>query len=185
MPLDALGAVVEVLEMGAKKYAPRNWERGLSWSQTADSLLRHVTAWYCGEQRDPESGLLHLSHVACNALFLLAHELRGIGTDDRPSAVPVGITQHGVFVFSASGRSLGHIEPSPLGPPGPPPRADGPSDGALDAMTGTPPQPVHESSPPGYLAPLPFDRYGGLCRGCGRAHLLNDANGLCRGCEAL
>lgn len=153
LPLDALAAVVEVLEMGARKYAPRNWEKGLSWSETADSLLRHLVTWHRGERFDPESRQPHLAHVACNALFLLAHELRGIGTDDRP---------RGDSVFGTGSRTvvLGRLEPSPLGSVEAPPRADEPSDDALDAMSGTPPSRL-ESSPPGYLAPPAVDLYGG------------------------
>jgi hypothetical protein len=39
-----------------------------------------------GEDKDPETGFSHLSHVGCCALFLIAYELRGAGLDDRPGA---------------------------------------------------------------------------------------------------
>lgn len=31
---------------------------------------RHLAAWAAGEERDPESGLSHLGHALCNAVFL-------------------------------------------------------------------------------------------------------------------
>jgi hypothetical protein len=84
LPWDAVREVVKVLAFGAKKYGSRNWEKGFAWSRAHDALMRHVTAWHLGEDRDEETGMLHLSHAACCALFLLAFQLRGIGTDDRP-----------------------------------------------------------------------------------------------------
>lgn len=86
-PWDAIGEVVKVLAFGAQKYAPRNWENGMAWSRCFASLQRHLTAWWQGEDRDPETGILHVAHVACNALFIVAYQLRGAGLDDRPSKV--------------------------------------------------------------------------------------------------
>jgi hypothetical protein len=83
-PWDALRSVVAVLAFGARKYGDRNWERGMAWSRLYGATLRHLTAWWQGEARDPETGLPHLAHVACCVLFLLAFELRGMGGDDRP-----------------------------------------------------------------------------------------------------
>lgn len=84
LPFDAVGAIVKVLQFGAGKYAPRNWERGMDWSRPFDALMRHMTAWWAGEKRDPETGLSHLAHAGCCILFLVAYEIRGIGEDDRP-----------------------------------------------------------------------------------------------------
>ena len=84
LPVDALQAVGAVLQYGATKYEPRNWEKGLSWSRVYGAILRHLFAWWRGEDRDPESGLTHLSHAACCLLFLLTYELRKTGKDDHP-----------------------------------------------------------------------------------------------------
>lgn len=83
----ALAELVKVLEFGAKKYASWNWSDGLSWSECFESMQRHATAWYCGEDRDPETGLSHMAHVMCNALFLTHFILFGTGKDDRPQAL--------------------------------------------------------------------------------------------------
>lgn len=93
LPYDALVHVARVMRYGATKYAARNWERGLPYDETFDSLMRHLTAWYLGEDYDGQpccptsdtSGELHLAHVAWNALALLAFTVRGrIDLDDRP-----------------------------------------------------------------------------------------------------
>lgn len=47
-----------------------NWKLGMPTSKILDSMLRHIAALQRGEIIDPESGLPHLGHVQCNALFL-------------------------------------------------------------------------------------------------------------------
>jgi hypothetical protein len=76
--------VVQVLEFGALKYGVRNWEGGTSWTRFYDAIHRHLQAWASGEDNDPETGLSHLAHAICCALFLLAYRRRKLGTDDRP-----------------------------------------------------------------------------------------------------
>jgi hypothetical protein len=85
LPFDALEEVAKVLRFGAKKYAPRNWEKGMAWHRLARGALGHVISWFGGQDNDEESGLSHLAHAACCVLFLLAYTLRKVGTDDRPS----------------------------------------------------------------------------------------------------
>jgi hypothetical protein len=84
VPWDAVGAVVKVLEFGARKYEARNWEKGMAWSRPYAALMRHMTAWWEGEAKDPETGMSHLWHAGCCIFFLIAFERRGVGTDDRP-----------------------------------------------------------------------------------------------------
>lgn len=70
VPQSSLLPMVEVLEFGAKKYAPHNWRKGLSITEICESLKRHLDAFMEGEDLDPESGLSHIGHIQCNALFL-------------------------------------------------------------------------------------------------------------------
>lgn len=84
LPYTAVAKVVDVLTLGASKYAPRNWEKGLSFSDTFASLQRHATKWFGGEDHDDETGIHHMAHVATNALFLVYFALTGKGKDDRP-----------------------------------------------------------------------------------------------------
>lgn len=81
----ALFGLAKVLTYGAQKYAPRNWENGMRWSRVFDAAMRHLWAWWQGEQNDPESGLPHLDHALCCVHFLSAYEKRNFSTfDDRP-----------------------------------------------------------------------------------------------------
>jgi hypothetical protein len=84
LPPDAMLGIAEILTFGAKKYGDRNWERGMKWSRPYGALLRHIWAWWNGEDKDPETGKSHLDHAACCISFLSAYEKRKIGEDDRP-----------------------------------------------------------------------------------------------------
>lgn len=66
----ALAGCADVFEFGEKKYARSNWKKGLGKNEIIDSLLRHLVAYQSGEEFDEDSGLHHLDHVTCNALFL-------------------------------------------------------------------------------------------------------------------
>lgn len=84
LPIDAIEQITAVLDFGARKYEPRNWEKGMAWSRVFGALMRHMFAWWRGEKADPETGLSHLAHAGCCIFFLLAYEHRKIGEDDRP-----------------------------------------------------------------------------------------------------
>lgn len=84
-PWRGLVEVARVLDFGAKKYAPRNWEKGLAHSRTFAAAMRHLCARAGGETLDPETGLDHYAHAACEIMFALAFEVRGrTDLDDRP-----------------------------------------------------------------------------------------------------
>lgn len=85
LPPELLFGVSEVLEFGAKKYAARNWELGMSWGRVFGALMRHMWKWWGGESTDQETGMSHLWHAGCCIAFLIAYEQRGVGTDDRPT----------------------------------------------------------------------------------------------------
>lgn len=70
VPQSALIGMVRVLEYGSRKYAPYNWMKGVSVTETCESLKRHLDAFMEGQDNDPESGLSHVYHMQCNALFL-------------------------------------------------------------------------------------------------------------------
>ena len=75
LPFESLEAVAEVLTFGAKKYCDNNWQKvENAESRYLAALLRHLSAYKQGKKNDPESGLSHLSHAACNALFLVWFE---------------------------------------------------------------------------------------------------------------
>lgn len=83
LPPELLFAVSDILKFGAEKYADRNWEKGMKWGRVYGALMRHMWAWWGGEQNDPETGKSHLWHAATNIAFLIAYEQRKVGEDDR------------------------------------------------------------------------------------------------------
>lgn len=79
----ALNGLVKVLTAGAKKYADRNWEKGMKWSKVISSLKRHLAAIEAGEDYDKETGEFHADHLQCNAHFLSAYYSIYPQGDDR------------------------------------------------------------------------------------------------------
>lgn len=59
-----------VLGEGAKKYGERNWEKGLKASRLYGAAMRHLTAFWGGEDLDPETKRPHLAHAACCLMML-------------------------------------------------------------------------------------------------------------------
>lgn len=68
--------MVRVLMFGAQKYEPRNWQRGLNKEEILESMQRHLAKMMDGEENDPESGLSHIGHIMCNAMFWSYMDLR-------------------------------------------------------------------------------------------------------------
>jgi len=84
IPPEAMFALAQHFTVGATKYKPRNWERGMDWDHCFNAIQRHSWAWYNGEDHDPETGTHHMICVAWNALALFVYFIRGIGRDNRP-----------------------------------------------------------------------------------------------------
>ena len=83
LPTDAIEKIVEIYTHGSIKYSSNNWRAGFSWRRCIGSLMRHLNAFNNGEDIDEDSGALHLSQVAWNAITLLWFQLYDKGTDDR------------------------------------------------------------------------------------------------------
>lgn len=86
LPLEALAAGAASLEYGAKKYANRNWEKGLPWQQMIDSLRRHLDDFERGRDFDDGadgSDLHQVCMIMASSMMLTASVIRGIGVDDR------------------------------------------------------------------------------------------------------
>jgi len=78
-----LTGLATVLTFGAKKYAAHNWRKGLAYSRVYDALQRHLVAYWAGEDMDPETGLSHLDHAACELMFLREFSETRKDLDDR------------------------------------------------------------------------------------------------------
>lgn len=87
IPWNAVGAIAEVYAFGAQKYDDHNWRKGYDWSLSFGALLRHLTAFWEGEDLDPESGLPHLAHAGFHVLSLLTFMRERPELDDRPHAL--------------------------------------------------------------------------------------------------
>lgn len=83
VPTELITQAAEVFGFGAEKYGDKNWERGMSWTTVYACMLRHIIAWKNKEDNDPESGLSHLGHVACNLAMLLEYAKTYKEGDDR------------------------------------------------------------------------------------------------------
>lgn len=63
--------LARVLTFGAAKYKPNNWQKVKNAkTRYIAALERHINAYKKGEVIDPESGLPHTAHIACNSMFL-------------------------------------------------------------------------------------------------------------------
>lgn len=87
-PLYEMGAA---LTYGGKKYGNHNYRSiGVRASVYYDAAMRHITAWWEGEDIDPiekgGSGLPHLAHAIAGLMVYRDAELAGMVTDDRPIA---------------------------------------------------------------------------------------------------
>ena len=83
IPPEILLELGKVYTYGAEKYGRGNWLRGNAWHEFYGSSLRHMLAFWRGEEYDPESGLPHLAHALWNIVALRYFDLHGLGEDDR------------------------------------------------------------------------------------------------------
>lgn len=85
IPPEALEALGRVLTHGANKYGANKWQDiDDAKERYKGALLRHYVAYQKEPQgEDKDSGLLHIEHVLCNAMFLAVLELREISTVER------------------------------------------------------------------------------------------------------
>ena len=112
-PLYEAGAA---LAYGGKKYGRHNWRAiGVRSSVYYDAVLRHLMAWWEGEDIDPVeqggSGLPHLAHAIAGLMVYRDCEIAGITTDDRPIRVGNPSTPLTAIVAEISSRF-----PNPVAP---------------------------------------------------------------------
>lgn len=104
LPLRPLRKVLEVLEYGAKKYAPNNWKHVEgAHDRYYDAAMRHLTDWREAHEEgasvaDAETGVSHLAHAICCLLFLMWFE------DEKPEKPEPASTQK--FVLFSWGEMV-------------------------------------------------------------------------------
>ena len=71
---DSLIPMIRVLEFGAEKYEKENWKKELDLKEILESMQRHLAKLMDGEEFDSESGISHMGHIQCNAMFYNFHK---------------------------------------------------------------------------------------------------------------
>jgi hypothetical protein len=72
IPLDLLA---EHYGRGCQKYAEHNWRRGYEWSKSYSALMRHLQAFWGGEEIDEEMDSPHIVAVIWHAMALAEFSL--------------------------------------------------------------------------------------------------------------
>lgn len=89
VPPVALFALGAAMSDGATKYGRFNWrDTSVTASVFYDAILRHLTAWYNGENHAPDSKVHHLGHIMASCAILLDAERHAVFNDDRDSRDP-------------------------------------------------------------------------------------------------
>ena len=77
---------------GARKYGRFNWrETTVTSSVFYDAMMRHLLAWWNGEDHALDSLVHHLGHLQAGAAIIMDGELNGVLNDDRDSHCMVDI----------------------------------------------------------------------------------------------
>jgi hypothetical protein len=94
VPAPFIGELALAMLEGARKYGRHNYRViGVRASVYYEAALRHIMAWWEGEDIDPDSGLSHVIKAAA-CLAILRDSMRQQNwTDDRPPRVPSGWVQ--------------------------------------------------------------------------------------------
>lgn len=87
IPCPVLFEVGAAMLEGAAKYARHNYRiAGVRSSIYYDAAMRHLMAWWEGQDIDPDSGLHHLSKAIAGLVVIRDAQMRGMVYDDRPPA---------------------------------------------------------------------------------------------------
>lgn len=101
IPPEALDALADHFRKGMEKYAERNWERGMSWGHCFAGAMRHLWAFWRGQDYDEETGTHHCIAAAWNCFALFTYYTRGIGEDTRWPKASTTITEDFSFPETA------------------------------------------------------------------------------------
>jgi hypothetical protein len=85
LPVDPLIRIADVFGFGSNKYFANSYREGetVAWSRTYGSILRHLFAFWSGQDKDPESGFEHLAHAGTQLMILMEHVKNNQDKDDR------------------------------------------------------------------------------------------------------
>lgn len=98
---------------GAMKYGRHNYRViGVRASVYYDAVMRHMMAYWEGEDIDPDSGLPHVSKAMASLAVLRDAQMRGNCTDDRPPRA----TGQWMQELNAKAAALVDKYPAPVAP---------------------------------------------------------------------
>jgi hypothetical protein len=85
VPANVLAEIGVAMLEGAKKYGRHNYRvAGIRASVYYDGVMRHLLAWWEGEDIDPDSGMSHVTKAITSLVVLRDAMMQGMCTDDRP-----------------------------------------------------------------------------------------------------
>lgn len=91
VPASVVAEIGLAMLEGARKYGRHNYRKaGVRASVYYDASLRHMTAWWEGEDIDAESGLSHITKALACLVVIRDSMIQGNWKDDRPPATPAG-----------------------------------------------------------------------------------------------
>ncbi len=113
IPSVPMAEVATAMFEGARKYGRHNWRKaGVRSSIYYDATLRHLMAWWEGEDIDPDSGMPHIVKAMAGLMVLRDAQVNGMETDDRPPASVEGWQE----VLNEKARELLEVYPYPAEP---------------------------------------------------------------------
>lgn len=85
VPANVLAEIGVAMLEGASKYGRHNYRvAGVRASVYYDAAMRHLMAWWEGEDIDPDSGMSHIAKALASLVVLRDAMHQGMVTDDRP-----------------------------------------------------------------------------------------------------
>lgn len=90
VPSEVTAEVGLAMMEGALKYGRHNYRTvGVRGSVYYDAAFRHLTAFWEGQDIDPDSGLPHIVKCLASLYVLRDSQIMGNWVDDRPPRLPV------------------------------------------------------------------------------------------------
>lgn len=87
VPMNVVAEAALGMTEGMSKYGRHNYRiAGARASVQYDAAMRHLNAWWEGEDIDAKSGLSHITKTITALIVLRDCQMRGIVVDDRPPA---------------------------------------------------------------------------------------------------
>ncbi len=113
VPISVIAEMAVAMYEGARKYGRANYrDAGVLGSVYYDACLRHLMAWYEGEDTDPDSGLSHITKAIACLVVLRDAMRRDMWVDDRPPRCADGW----IAELNAAVAALNDRYPEPAAP---------------------------------------------------------------------